>query len=188
MSLSDTKKKGDKKMKLPAHVQEHIDSLKAVAYFSGSSPLPEGCVVYETRRDAYDAGYAAARDAARDAASRAAYKAAYHAAKKNEEMVEALDAAEDAAWDAAEDAVQGPTWDPRWDPMWNPLWDPAHDPTWGAAWDAAKAAALFAICLLMQDLIDPEHLAYALQRWAIWQAGYGVAVEAGGVHYCYRRP
>ena len=140
---------------LPAHVQEYIDSIESVDYFSGSGPLPEGCKLYETRRDAYDAGYAAAEAAARD---------------------------------AAEDAVQGPTWDPRWDPMWNPLWDPAHDPTWRAAWDAAGAAALLAICLLMRDLIDPKHLAYARQRWAIWAAGYGVAAEVDGVHYCYRRP
>ena len=54
--------------------------------------------------------------------------------------------------------------------------------------DAAGDAALAAECLLMRDHIAPEHLAYALMRWAIWVAGYGVAVEVDGVHYCYRRP
>lgn len=54
--------------------------------------------------------------------------------------------------------------------------------------DAAGDAALAAECLLMRDHIAPEHLAYALRRWAIWVAGYGVAAEAGRVHYCYRRP
>lgn len=94
-------------MQLPTHVQEYIDSIESVDYFSGSGPLPEGCKLYKTR---------------------------------------------DAAWDAAGDA------------------------------------ALAAECLLMRDHIAPEHLAYALMRWAIWVAGYGVAVEVDGVHYCYRRP
>lgn len=88
---------------LPAHVQEYIDSIESVDYFSGSGPLPEGCKLYKTR-------------------------------------------------------------------------------------DAAGDAALAAECLLMRDHIAPEHLAYALMRWAIWVAGYGVAVEVDGVHYCYRRP
>ena len=106
-------------MQLPTHVQEHIDSIRTVDYFSGSGPLPEGCKLYKTR---------------------------------------------DAAWAAAKGAE------------------------WDAAWDAAGDAALLAICLLVQGLIDPKHLAYALMRWAIWAAGYGVAVEVDGVHYCYRRP
>ena len=104
---------------LPAHVQEYIDSIESVDYFSGSGPLPEGCKLYKTR---------------------------------------------DAAWAAAKGAE------------------------WAAARDAAGDAALAAECLLMRDHIAPEHLAYALMRWAIWVAGYGVAVEVDGVHYCYRRP
>ena len=104
---------------LPAHVQEYIDSIESVDYFSGSGPLPEGCKLYKTR---------------------------------------------DAAWAAAKGAE------------------------WDAARDAAGDAALAAECLLMRDHIAPEHLAYALMRWAIWVAGYGVAVEVDGVHYCYRRP
>ena len=122
-------------MQLPAHVQEYIDSIESVDYFSGSGPLPEGCKLYKTR----DAAWAAAKGAALDA-----------------EWAAARDAAGDAAWDAA--------------------------------LDAAWAAALAAECLLMRDHIAPEHLAYALMRWAIWVAGYGVAVEVDGVHYCYRRP
>ena len=134
-------------MQLPTHVQEHIDSIRTVDYFSGSGPLPEGCKLYKTR----DAAWAAAKGAEWDAAWDAAGDAA-------------LLAAEDAAWDAAGDAA------------------------WDAARDAAGDAALLAICLLVQGLIDPKHLAYALMRWAIWQAGYGVAAEVDGTHYCYRRP
>lgn len=118
-------------MQLPTHVQEHIDSIRTVDYFSGSGPLPEGCKLYKTR---------------------------------------------DAAWAAAKGAE------------WDAAWDAAGDAAWDAARDAAGDAALLAICLLVQGLIDPKHLAYALMRWAIWAAGYGVAVEVDGVHYCYRRP
>ena len=128
---------------LPAHVQEYIDSIESVDYFSGSGPLPEGCKLYKTR----DAAWAAAKGAAWD-----------------------------AEWDAALDAA------------WAAAWDAAGDAAWDAARDAAGDAALLAICLLVQGLIDPKHLAYALMRWAIWAAGYGVAVEVDGVHYCYRRP
>lgn len=34
---------------LPTHVQEYIDSIKTVDYFSGHAPLPEGYKPYETR-------------------------------------------------------------------------------------------------------------------------------------------
>ncbi len=114
-------------MQLPTHVQDYIDSIKTVDYFSGRGPLPEGCEMYETK--------AAARV---------------------------------AAWDAARVAA----------------WAAAGAATWDAAWDAA----LLAVCLLTQDRVDPKHLEYARLRWSIWQAGYGVAAEVDGVHYCYRRP
>ena len=136
---------------LPAHVQEYIDSIESVDYFSGSGPLPEGCKLYKTR----DAAWAAAKGAEWDA-----------------EWDAALDAAWAAAWDAAGDAA------------WDAAWDAARTAARDAEWDAA----LLAICLLTHKHIDPKHLAYALMRWAIWQAGYGVAAEVDGTHYCYRRP
>ena len=124
---------------LPAHVQEYIDSIESVDYFSGSGPLPEGCKLYKTR---------------------------------------------DAAWAAAKGAEWDAEWDAALDAEWAAAWDAAGDAAGDAAWDAARTAE----CLLMRDHIAPEHLAYALMRWAIWVAGYGVAVEVDGVHYCYRRP
>ena len=136
---------------LPAHVQEYIDSIGTVDYFSRRGPLPEGCKLYKTR----DAAWAAAKGAAWDA-----------------EWDAALDAAWAAAWDAAGDAA------------WDAAWDAARTAARDAEWDAA----LLAICLLTHKHIDPKHLAYALMRWAIWQAGYGVAAEVDGTHYCYRRP
>ena len=144
---------------LPAHVQEYIDSIESVDYFSGSGPLPEGCKLYKTR----DAAWAAAKGAEWDA-----------------EWDAALDAEWAAAWDAAGDAAGDAAWDAAWDAARTAARDAAGD----AAWDAARTAE----CLLMRDHIAPEHLAYALMRWAIWVAGYGVAVEVDGVHYCYRRP
>ena len=164
---------------LPAHVQEYIDSIESVDYFSGSGPLPEGCKLYKTR----DAAWAAAKGAAWAAAKGAEWDAEW-------------DAALDAAWAAA----KGAEWDAEWDAALDAAWaaartaarDAAGDAAWDAAWDAARTAAgdaaLAAECLLMRDHIAPEHLAYALMRWAIWVAGYGVAVEVDGVHYCYRRP
>ena len=148
---------------LPAHVQEYIDSIESVDYFSGSGPLPEGCKLYKTRDAAWAAAKGAEWDAEWDAALDAAWAAGGDAAR---------DAARDAAWDAAGDAALLA----------------AEDAARAAAQDAAGDAALLAICLLVQGFIGPKHLAYALMRWAIWAAGYGVAVEVDGVHYCYRRP
>ena len=176
---------------LPAHVQEYIDSIESVDYFSGSGPLPEGCKLYKTRDAAWAAAKGAEWDAEWDAALDAEWAAAWDAAG---------DAAGDAAWDAAWDAARTPArdaaGDAEWDAALDAAWAAAGDAAWDAAWtaardaagDAAGDAARTAECLLMRDHIAPEHLAYALMRWAIWVAGYGVAVEVDGVHYCYRRP
>ena len=75
-------------MQLPTHVQEYIDSIRTVDYFSRRGPLRAGCRVYATRTAAWDAARGAAWDAAWDAALDAAG-----------------DAARDAAWDVALDAA-----------------------------------------------------------------------------------
>ena len=168
---------------LPRHVQEYIYSVGIVDYFGAHAPLPEGCKLYETRA------------AARAAAGVAAWAAA---------RGYAWDAAQDAAWDAAEGAGRTAEWDAVRTAAWVAALAAvrtAADIAAGVAArgharaaardamrDAAGDAALAAECLLMRDHIAPEHLAYALRRWAIWVAGYGVAAEAGRVHYCYRRP
>ena len=174
-------------MQLPTHVQEHIDSLKAVAYFSGSSPLPEGCKLYETRAAARTASgiaaWAAARGYAWDAAGAAAWDAAEDAAR-----TAAWTAVRAAAWDAAQTGALTAALAAALTAVDVAAWDAVDVAAGEAAWDAAGDAALAAVCLLMRDLIDPKHLAYARQRWAIWAAGYGVAAEVDGVHYCYKRP
>lgn len=168
---------------LPTHVQEYIYSVGIVDYFSGRGPLPEGCKLYETRAAARTAsgvaawagarGYAweDARDGAWTAAEVAGRTAAWTAVRAAA-WVAALAAVRTAADIAAGVAARGH----------------ARGHARDAMRDAAGDAALAAECLLMRDHIAPEHLAYALMRWAIWVAGYGVAVEVDGVHYCYRRP
>ena len=166
-------------MRLPTHVQEYIYSVGIVDYFGAHAPLPEGCKLYETRAAARTASgiaaWAAARGYAWDAAGAAAW-----------------DAAEDAARTAAWTAVRAAAWDAAQTGALTAALAAALTAVdvaaWDAAWDAAGDAALAAVCLLMRDRIDPKHLAYALMRWTIWVAGYGVAVEVDGVHYCYRRP
>ena len=148
---------------LPTHVQEYIYSVGIVDYFSGRGPLPEGCKLYETRAAARTASGVAAWAGARGYAWEDARDGAWTAAE-----VAGRTAADIAAGVAARGHARGHARD--------------------AMRDAAGDAALAAECLLMRDHIAPEHLAYALMRWAIWVAGYGVAVEVDGVHYCYRRP
>ena len=172
---------------LPRHVQEYIDSIGTVDYFSRRGPLPEGCKLYEMRVSALDAAGDAARGYAWDAAWAAAWNAA-EAAARTAVRAAAWDAAQTGAWDAAGDAARGYAWDAAGDAARGYAWDAAGDAAGTAAEDAAGDAALLAVCLLMREHIAPEHLAYALMRWAIWQAGYGVAAEVDGTHYCYRRP
>ena len=174
-------------MRLPTHVQEYIDSIGTVDYFSRRGPLPEGCKLYETRAAARTASgiaaWAAARGYAWDAAGAAAWDAAEDAAR-----TAAWTAVRAAAWDAAQTGALTAALAAALTAVDVAARAAAQDAARTAARDAAGDAALLAICLLVQGLIDPKHLAYALMRWAIWAAGYGVAVEVDGVHYCYRRP
>lgn len=168
---------------LPTHVQEYIYSVGIVDYFSAHAPLPEGCKLYETRAAARAAAgvgaWAAARGYAWDAAQDGAWVAAEGAA-----LAAAWDAVRTAAWVAALAAVRTAADIAAGVAARGHARAAARD----AMRDAAGDAALAAECLLVRHLIDPKHLAYALRRWAIWAAGYGVAAEVGGVHYCYRRP
>lgn len=168
---------------LPRHVQEYIYSVGIVDYFGAHAPLPEGCKLYETRAAARTASgiaaWAAARGYAWDAAGAAAWDAAEGAGRTAE-----WDAVRTAAWVAALAAVRTAADIAAGVAARGHARAAARD----AMRDAAGDAALAAECLLMRDRIDPKHLAYALMRWTIWQAGYGVAAEIDGTHYCYRRP
>ena len=63
----------------------------------------------------------------------------------------------------------------------NAAYAAALDAVPNAAWDAALLAA----CLLMQDKIDAKHLEHAKARWEVWQRGYGLYCDVGGVLYVY---
>ena len=56
-----------------------------------------------------------------------------------------------------------------------------------AAYEAAYAAASMAGCIVAFHGTDNEHFAYARRRWAVWQAGYGLAADTSGVFYVYKR-
>ena len=97
-----------------------------------------------------------------------------------------------AAWDAARDAARVAAWGAAWDAAWGAAWvaaqDAARDAAWDAAWDAARDAKLLAACIAAWNDASEHHTQYALRRWAIWQAGYGLLCNIDGVFYVYRRP
>jgi hypothetical protein len=82
--------------------------------------------------------------------------------------VAARDAAGDAAWVAARDAA----------------WDAAG----AAAWAAARDAALLSRCTVVADKLDKKYMDHARARWSVWQKGYGLMCDIGGVFYVYRKP
>ena len=170
---------------LPTHVQDFIRSLETVDYFSGSSALPEGCKLYETRAEATTASGDNALDDMWLVVHNAAWSAARHAGMPAAVLRTAESAANTIAQVASEAAAGVAAWAALRD-IGARL--EAQAAIWQAILDAAWSARLSVLCLLAQDHIDPKHLAYALQRWAIWQAGYGVAVEVDGTYYCYKRP
>ena len=70
------------------------------------------------------------------------------------------------------------------DPAWHVF------PSRAAAGAAARDAALYiVVCHVCADLpLDQAHRDHAAARWAVWQAGYGLFCDVGGVLYVYERP
>ena len=55
-----------------------------------------------------------------------------------------------------------------------------------AARDAARTAAFMAQMLICNDLKIPrKHRSHAKARWRVWEKGYGLACDVGGVLYVY---
>ena len=78
--------------------------------------------------------------------------------------------ARDAARAAARDAARGAARDAAW------------DAAWAAAWDA-RLAASYEFCA---DLpIEQSHRDHVIARWDVWQRGYGLLGDVGGVLYVY---
>ena len=72
------------------------------------------------------------------------------------------------------------------DPTWKIFGtrDAARDAAWDAAWDAADHIIFTTICA---DLpIEQKHRDEIARRWRVWQKGYGLAAEIGGVLYVYK--
>jgi hypothetical protein len=114
--------------------------------------------LFPSRAAAGAAAWSAAGDAARDAARSAARSAAGDAARS---------AAGDAAWSAA--------------------WSAAGDAARSAAWAAARSAALEARMVLIDDLgtVPPHHRQHSRDRWSVYQKGYWLYGDVGGVLYVY---
>ena len=51
---------------------------------------------------------------------------------------------------------------------------------------AARDASLLAGCIAAWDDPTEVNTAYALRRWSVWTAGYGLLRDTNGMLYCYR--
>ena len=145
-----------------------VASIKDVPWFRRVSPPDAAWRVFPTRDAALDGARAAAwSSSARNASARAA---AWSSARNASARAAAGDAAGATAGDAA-GAAAG---------------DAAA--AWTAAGDAAGDAGLLARCLIASDMIDPKHLDHAMARWRVWESGYGLLCDVGGVLYVYEKP
>ena len=170
-----------------ARTEAFIASIKTVAFFNPRQRPLKKWKHYPAWAAAWDAAWDAAWAAARDAAWAAARAAAWAAARDA-----AWAAARDAAWAAAGDAAGAAAWDAAR----AAAWAAARDAAWAAAWDAARDAAgdaawdadLMSLIEVTSDLDFPEaekHRKHARERWKVWQMGYGLVADVGGVFYTY---
>lgn len=112
------------------------------------------------------------------------------------------------ACDAARKITYSRAWNAEWNKAWNAVWDVSpdgkkelildkirtvamdavRDRTNGAAPTAEWDAALMATYLLSNSWNTENreaHLAYVLERWNVWQKGYGALCDLDGVLYVY---
>ncbi len=96
----------------------------------------------------------------------------------------ARDAARAAAWAAARDAA----WAAAWAAARAAAGDAARDAAWAAAGDAARDAALQSRMILTSDLkVESKHRVHVQKRMEVWQKGYGLLCDVGGVLYVYKK-
>lgn len=153
--------------------KDFIKGIPETKFFKPSKKftIPKNWKVFPTKDDARDAATDAAREASRDAAWAAAWDAAKVAAK-----AAARDAAWAAAWAAARDAAT--------DAVRDDARDDARDAVRVVAWAAARDAVLVVCCYL--SVPKSKHYKYALSRWAVWDAGYGLLCDINGTFYVYK--
>ena len=107
---------------------------------------------------------------------------------RNAARAAAWAAAGDAAWDAAWAAARDAAWDAARAAARAAAGDAARDAAWDAAGDAARDASLMTYMEIISDLkLDKKHRNHARDRWAVWQAGYGLLCDVNGELYCYRK-
>jgi len=101
----------------------------------------------------------------------------------------------EAAWEAARDAAEEAEWDAKGQAAWyaagEAAWKVAGEAVGEAAWkiagEAARDAALVAACMSAWNNPSEPNTIYALKRWSVWQAGFGLLCDIEGTLYCYRR-
>ena len=150
-------------------LDDFLASIKEVKWFSGSGELPEVCLLFDTRE-----GAQAARVGTRDYLRR-------------------------AAWDAARMARRTPPWTDGGTALWDADTIAARSATRDVAWyttrkvatcivnDAASDAELLAGCIASWNDPTEVNTLYALKRWSVWTAGFGLLCDIRGTLYCYRR-
>jgi len=139
-------------------LDDFLASIKEVKWFSESGELPSGCVLFDSMGAAL-----AADDGTLDTN--------WYTARADNALAgkgDALDAAH-AAWGAVFDAAEVAC---KYAP-------------WNAIRYAARDASLLAGCIASWNDPTEETTVYALKRWSVWTAGYGLLREANGMLYCY---
>jgi len=149
-----------------SYLKDFLASIKEVKFFSGAGKLRLGCVLFDTRADAEEAAEAAAEEAEWEA-----------------EWDSAWDATWNATWDSAEEAAEEAALDAEWKAAWKAAGEVAGEAAGAAAWDAALVAA----CMSVWNNPSEPNTVYALKRWSVWQAGFGLLCDIRGTLYCYRR-
>lgn len=146
---------------LPAAVAEFVESIKDVAFFSNAGAIDPAWRMFETRKEAWYS--------CRNEPRSASWKAAVNATKN-----------------AVKTGLQAEQYNEAWYLAWGETWRVVGN----HAADAARDAALLAQCLLVEDQTHmTKWVAYSRERWAVWQAGYGLFedVDLTNSFYVYKR-
>ena len=158
-------------------LNDFLASIKEVKWFSVSGTLPDGCLIFDTWQDARMAARSATWEVARKADRPAVWDAPWEVARKV--AAEADDGATEAyAWQDARRAVLGSRLGAVWDAPWFAVR--------GAARKASLDAAFLAGFIASWNNPSEPNTVYALKRWSVWTAGFGLLCDIKGTLYCYR--
>ena len=95
-----------------------------------------------------------------------------------------------AVWDAARLVARSATWSAIRDAARSAVWGATWNTAWGiskfaaenAAWDADLYTSLF---ILNNLQFDNKHRRHIINRWKVWQKGYGLFGDISGTLYVY---